>query len=303
MPATPYDAPYYANIITQCFPHIAVRDYQFITGGYDSIVLIVNHEYIFRFPRRKGVAAQQQRERRLLPAIAPTLPIAIPNFEFTWDEPEPYGLPFVGYRLIPGAPMLLEQLSEQHQERAAQQLAAFLTTLHRFRLAPVKEIYGEVHDAAAWRQSIRELYADVNEKVMPLLSPALQAKTRALWQFLDDDANWQFTACLTHADLGPDHILYDAPTEAITGIIDWGDAEVGDPAMDFAGFLGDYGPAFTDATLAAYGNEIDPALRQRAQFYADILCYRETLYGLYTNDPAHVQMGLAEIAETLGTSD
>ena len=300
MPTTHLEARQLAAIVNQCFPQIEVQDYTMITGGYDSVVLIVNRAYIFRFPRREGVAKQLKREHRLLPQLAKSLPIPVPNFEFVWNEPQPYGLPFVGYRLLPGESMLLDSLSADQQTDAASQLATFLTTLHRFPTAQADELLGDTYNTASWRQSLRHLYADVQEKVLPLLSPDLQQATISLWQsFLDDDNNWRFTTRLIHADLGLGNILYDTANAKITGIIDWGDCEVGDPAMDFAGFLYDYGPPFTNQVLNAYQGEVDPTLRLRTQFYADIICYRETLSGIYTGDANHVQEGLGEIEQML----
>ena len=40
---------------------------------------------------------------------------------------------------------------------------------------------------------------------------------------------------LLHGDLGTKHIFVDRLTAAVTGIIDWGDRESGDPAMELAG--------------------------------------------------------------------
>ncbi len=302
MPAAPQEASYYAAILARCFPQIPICDYIIITDGYDSVVLIVNDECVFRFPRRAAVATQLAREHRLLPELAKTLPIPIPSFEFIWDNPQPYGHPFVGYRKLAGEPMDIAQLTTAQQVQAAGQLAAFLTALHRFPVARAKELMGEAHSAASWHQSLYQLYADTQQKVIPLLLPDLQQQTIALWEgFLGNDANWQFTPRLIHADLGPDHILYDAARAKISGIIDWGDSEVGDPAMDFSGLLYDYGPSFTATVLDAYGGELGPAIRQRVQFYADLLPYRETLYGIYTGDEKHVQEGISEIAEMLGT--
>jgi len=301
MPKSHLEAAQFAAIIGQCFPQIAIRDYIIITDGYDSVVLIVNDEYVFRFPRRAAVAAQLAREQRLLPELAKTLPIPIPNFEFTWDNPQPYGHNFVGYRKLAGEPMDIAQLSAAQLAHAAGELAAFLTALHRFPVARTKELMGEAHSAASWHQSLYQLYADTQQKVIPLLLPDLQQQTIALWEgFLGNDANWQFTPRLIHADLGPDHILYDAARAKISGIIDWGDSEVGDPAMDFSGLLYDYGPSFTATVLDAYGGKLDPAVRQRVQFYAELIPYRETLYGIYTDDENHVQEGVGEIAEMLG---
>ena len=53
---------------------------------------------------------------------------------------------------------------------------------------------------------------------------------------LDDDENWRFATCLTHGDLGPEHVLVSASGD-LAGVIDWEETSVGDPAWDFACLL------------------------------------------------------------------
>ena len=42
---------------------------------------------------------------------------------------------------------------------------------------------------------------------------------------------------LVHDDLGAEHILVDAARSSLTGIIDWGDMALHDPAWDFIGLV------------------------------------------------------------------
>ena len=56
---------------------------------------------------------------------------------------------------------------------------------------------------------------------------------------------------IAHADLGAEHILEVDGT--LTGIIDWSDAAITDPALDLARLYRDFGPRFLEALLQAYG--------------------------------------------------
>ena len=60
------------------------------------------------------------------------------------------------------------------------------------------------------------------------------------------------TPVLVHNDVSAEHILLDEAARAITGVIDWGDVAIGDPAVDLAGVFHWGGPAFVDAVLQAY---------------------------------------------------
>ncbi|MDQ3505904.1 MAG: phosphotransferase [Actinomycetota bacterium] len=69
---------------------------------------------------------------------------------------------------------------------------------------------------------------------------------------------------LAHTDLGAEHLLDDG--SRLTGIIDWSDAGLADPALDFARLYRDFGPAFLDDALRAYGGL--PEAGPRIQFFA-----------------------------------
>jgi aminoglycoside phosphotransferase (APT) family kinase protein len=72
-------------------------------------------------------------------------------------------------------------------------------------------------------------------------------------------------------------------------VIDWGDARVGDPALDYAWLLN--GP------FAHW--DVDSDLRRRARFYHRLGPWYEAHYGLFTDKPAHVERGLAGIRDRL----
>ena len=50
---------------------------------------------------------------------------------------------------------------------------------------------------------------------------------------LDDETVWRFAPCVTHGDLGPEHVLVSASGD-LSGVLDWEEVGIGDPAWDFA---------------------------------------------------------------------
>ena len=56
----------------------------------------------------------------------------------------------------------------------------------------------------------------------------------------------------SHNDLGIEHVLVDPGTWTVTGVIDWSDAAIVDPAVDFGLLYRDLGPAATHAALGSY---------------------------------------------------
>jgi aminoglycoside phosphotransferase (APT) family kinase protein len=236
-----------------------------IDDGYDFEVTIVDDEWVFRFPRRSGVEKALELEIDLLPALAPALPVDIPSFEHVSRNPL-----FVGYRLIRGQPLVNED---------ADGTRAFLEALHAFDVSrlPVERL--------DWVESYREQCAEFERLVLPFLDKDRRAQSKRL--FGEVETLVDFESVLVHADLGPEHLL--VRDDRLAGVIDWGDARLGDPALDYAWLLN--GP------FEAW--DVDPDLRNRARFYHRLAPWYEAHYGLFTEQPRHTERGLASIEDRL----
>ena len=241
------------------------RSIREIDSGYDFQVAIVDDEWVFRFPRRRGVEEALELELALLPALAPTLPVEVPRFEHVSRDPF-----FVGYRLIRGEPLVDED---------GDGVRAFLDALHRFDPSPLPL------DRPDWIEAYRAQCAEFERLVFPILDRDLRAQAQGF--FVEVDTLVGFEPVLVHADLGPEHLL--VRDGRLVGVIDWADARIGDPALDYAWFLN--GP-FSDW-------DVDPELRRRARFYRRLRPWYQAHYGLFTNQPAHVDRGLAAIRDGL----
>jgi hypothetical protein len=93
----------------------------------------------------------------------------------------------------------------------------------------------------------------------------------------------------THADLLDYHILLEPEGRRITGVIDWMDSAVGDPAGDFVGPFLWLGEAFVEMILDRYPHPVDtgflPRIRYRARRCA-LLEYGWSLHPASVFDPA-----------------
>ena len=124
-------APYIA-LIHHNFPQVVVHTAVPITRGWDSFVLEVNNELIFRFAMRADVEVRFQKEIRLLPVLEQALSTPIPHFDSIGrgDTEHPYT--FVGYRRLEGTMLEDENITEAELSTLAPALGNFLSELHRF---------------------------------------------------------------------------------------------------------------------------------------------------------------------------
>lgn len=288
--------------LVRCLPEIAIRRAETITTGWDSLVLEINGDWIFRFPRRPEIEAGHEKEIALLPELAQMVSLPIPRFEYVFRRDDKCPQPFVGYRKIPGVPLSLTRLSPTQIAQAASQIGRFIGQVQRFPQERATQLGVTGGSPSAWREEYARLYAQVREQIVPLLKPATQASLKNLCEeYLDEPQHVRFSPVLLHRDLTSDHILSDPETGMLTGIIDWEDASIGDPAFDFTGLLYDYGREFTAQALSAYPGQADGRFWPRIRFYAAIIPCHEILYGLSTGAERHVQGGIQALHQALLT--
>ena len=295
------DIEQYKRTIEKCFPQFKINSVVPIISGWDNFVLEINGEYIFRFPKRPALEPQLQKEIHLLSELAETLSVPVPRFELFWNQKEERPRQFVSYRKIDGVPLQKEFIRSSQSFHLAKQLARFLTELHLFHLPKATELMIPHMTPSQWRQKYVDFYYQVRQRIYPLLKKAEITKTTLLWEdYLANEVNFLFKPVLLHGDLSEEHILCDLDRGVITGIIDWGDACIGDPALDFTWLL-DYGNSFIREVLDSYRGTTDRTFLKRAIFYSRIGSFIEILFGLDTGDKAHLRQGLASLRSELPT--
>jgi aminoglycoside 2''-phosphotransferase len=258
-----------------------------IDSGWDSRVLEVNGQWIFRFARRPEIAGQFRKELRLLPELADHLPAALPNPEFVkLDDPNFF---CIGYQKLIGEALSRKTATQD----VAAQIGTFLHSLHEFPWDAVSRLGLEVLMPDRWRAEYRVFYQWVQENVLPEVSGEIGKMVRNLWEaFLNSEANFQFDPALLHGDLGVEHILIDPVSNRLAGVIDWGDARIGDPALDFTGLLAACGADFVRQVLETYARLVDGRFWERMVFYRDILPFYKMRYGRGTGAESSFLEGL-----------
>lgn len=288
------------DLLRAAFPDLPVERYEFAGEGYDSVALLINGERIFRFAKRPDVAIRQAREAELLPLLMDRLPLAVPRYTHVWADPAWPGKRIVGYPIIHGEQIFADRARPEHRAAQAAQLGAFVTALHAIPVDEARRHGALGGDATSWRDEYRAFYELAREHMLPLFDANERAAIEAFWRgYLVNDDNFAFAPALVHRDLNTEHILFDPATGRLTGVIDWGDASIGDPAIDFTAVRRELGEDFSRRMLAAYEHPRDASFTRRMNFYNRLIPFHEIRFGQVDNSPMHVERGLAMARQQL----
>ncbi len=214
--------------------------------GQDHAVVVLDEQWVFRFPRTPDDAARGAQERRLLARLNAFSDVATPRYEFVGSAGD-----FGGYRLIPGRELTeatFAALSRSKQEGVLQQIGAFLRFLHR-QPAELVTVSG-----LAWSEEaafVAARHIERRDKLELALGPNLLAAADTFYNALPS-ATATSRARVIHRDFTEDHILLDPSQDRLAGVIDFTDASLGDPAFDFA-FLWAYGRWAAEHAAHHYG--------------------------------------------------
>lgn len=269
----------YEKRIREICPELALENVTLNRTGLLNDIVIVNDELVFRFVKRDFGYKDPQDEANLLGFLNKyiTLPIPTPFYQ----SPDA-----LAYRLIHGETLrrdILMRLSEDDQQAVADQLAQFLKELHG---VPINEVSGfelPKADALMKYDGWIEVYGRIQEKVFPFLMPHVREwATEHFESHLSERSNFEYKLKMVDTDIPPYHIIFDRKKKRISGIIDFGCAGLGDPAVDFGVIIYNYGESFMNRFYKVYA-EAETYLK-RARFYAGANEVRWLLTGIERNN-------------------
>lgn len=203
---------------------------------------------IIRVPKHTAARAALEREACLLPVIAGRVPIPVPVPRVAVSEDGRHAVAI--HEALAGEELWRERwmgLAEPDRRRLATQCGAFLRVLHD--LGP-----GHGRRCGLGETTRRELAVQIGRRLASQgrmipsgLRPPL---TRCLAEL--EAGGERIPQTLVHGDFGPGHTLFDPSTLELTGVIDWGDALVGEPERDFIFVYEDWGDPFLRMAVEAY---------------------------------------------------
>lgn len=292
-----------AKTALQQFPTLEVTSIEEILGGWANWTFEVNQVWIFRFPRTSPVAESTTRELALLPFLESKtdVEIPVPRWVGRWNH-----RPFFGYRKILGCP--LEGRDLERNEELAAELAAALAQLHSVDARHACRLLGADGSTNQWRRRYEDLRQQAVSRVLRHLEVDVRRRLNSSFdEFLE--RSFDFDPVLIHRDLGSDHILVDPDDSSLVGLIDFEDATVGDPAIDFVGLQLTLGKEQARRVLEAYATEaagstvLDCSFALRIVDYCWLGSLHAVLHGLAVDDDAILADGFAGLRERLPVAE
>ncbi len=226
---------------------------QFNESGLDFQVVLATDvdgtRWILRLPRREDVLPLIDQERRTLELIAPLLSVEVPHWKICTDE-------LIAYRALNGIPagtidpeakayvweIDLANVPDQFHES----LARGIVSLHQVSVEKAQAVGLPVKTA-------EEVRVEMNRRMDAVKNEFGVGRT--LWErwqsWLHNDETWMRETVLTHGDLHAGHILINTQAQ-VTGLIDWTEASVADPARDFIAHYRTFGQNALNKLISAY---------------------------------------------------
>jgi len=286
------------NVVRRFFPAIKDEEIIFLYHGSYN-VFEIREDYIFRFPEkslfgRKGFDLIQ-RENEILDLLRPKISLEIPQFVYLSSDPK---IPFVGYRKISGQSLsrIFHKATHEQKMLIAKQLGNFLSELHSPKIYRLN--WPTEFSPAIYRNSWKKVFLETREKLFPLFSIAQKEwVTHLFTDFLEDTGNFCFTPRVVHGDLDVTNILVDSDSFRITGIIDFEETGVYDPAVDFLFFQ--EGQEFIEHLQACYKGPQDSRFGQRMEFLWKRIPLIYLLTGVDHMNPRMIDAGFEMLKERM----
>jgi len=264
------------------FSDLLINKVRINSNGWDNDILILNEEIVFRFPKSNDLLSKIEDEGKILENLKGKNPLLlIPNYEYLYKND---GLIGVKYSFLEG--ISLSELSVSNLQGNpfnARGLGDFLTKLHSIAISELSySNLGTTHSLEYWKS----LHMNVEIKIFPFLTLKQQKEiNEVFYRFLDEFSELTNKKTIIHGDLTASNIIYNQEKECINGVIDFTDAQIGDPAFDFAGVYWAFGMDFTKDVLECYSSvENKELLLNRVKnFYGLQPVFHELLYAIENN--------------------
>lgn len=262
-----YDKKKLTTVLNKHITHLHENKITWYDDGWDFIVAVIDSK-AFRFPRREDYESKFPTEVAFVQKFISESPVPIPDLTLYKDEDIGH---FASYTFLPGVPFKLDiakKFTQGNKFAIAEQLGQFLASIHSFPVEEVKEI-------CIQEENILKSWTDRFENIKKIVFPHLNSNEQDWTTYIFTDFFQLITehpvhTVVTHSDIAPEHIIVNSDDQTLSGVIDFGDINITDPAYDFT-FLNKYGKDFLEETYKSYTLPRDSYFEKRRQFYENRL--------------------------------
>jgi aminoglycoside phosphotransferase (APT) family kinase protein len=272
------------KVLQEQFPSLLPIKYiQYVGEGWDNKLFLVNENIIFRFPRRKAAVALMEKESILLNHLPHFSDIKIPRLKYQGMPSSTYPYLYQGYEMIPGCSGYQAELNNQDRIQNIVILAKFLKELHSIDANEALKM-GVVSQGTGSRSNIAETIQVLKERIDKII---LRKVIHINKTCLEDEINvakkihLSEEKCFVHGDLDSRHLIFDG--KKLTGIIDWGDTDITNRAVDLD-VLWTFFPSSCHAQFFEVYGPIDQDTWQYARFLGLYCAFSLILFAIDLKD-------------------
>ena len=226
------------RLLVQQMPQLAALPLTIVEPwGTDNAIWRLGADLVVRLPRIHWAAGQIAREAMWLPRLAPYVPVALPEPVAVGESADGYPYPWAVHRWIPGEGAALARLDDPF--RFAVDLAEVILKL---QTAPTDGAPSANNRARALHE-----YDESTRGAIDRASNLIDAAAAlAVWEEALSAPPHEGPSVWVQGDLEGNCLVRDG---RLCGIVDWGSACIGDPAVDVQVV---WSPLFNDGSRAAF---------------------------------------------------
>ncbi len=210
--------------------------------GTDNAIWRLGSELVVRLPRIHWAAGQVELEALWLPRLARHLPVAIPEPVAMGEPANDYPYRWAVHRWIPGDGAVLDRIDDP--VTFALELAGFIRMLQAVSAKDAPPATNRARPLAEYDEATRDMIFRASHLID---APA----ALAVWEEALAAPVHQGPPLWVQGDLEGNCLVQDG---RLCGIVDWGSACSGDPAVDVQAV---WSPIFTDNSRPAFLEALD----------------------------------------------
>ncbi|MHA1211417.1 MAG: phosphotransferase family protein [Candidatus Heimdallarchaeota archaeon] len=263
--------------VRKYFPDIQAKSLKFFYHGTYN-VFDINQSFILRVADREfrndiGLI-MLKREAKVLEFLQNRFSLAIPKPLYIHESTK---MPFSIHKKIPGKSLVFvsQNLTSLQKENVAAEIGIFLSKFHSkelkedfLKIFPTRKMEFPIENdfINAFRANWVQQYEAAQEIAYKYLNQSQKDWLTTIFEeYLNFEESYTFSPRISHGDFDTSNILIDPLTTKLTGIIDFEECALWDPAVDLLFF--DEGPEFMKVVLANYKFSNQKSLEARMKFF------------------------------------